>query len=1506
MGKNDYLKDRLRVDNFSSWDKEFRCLMYTKGVIEEASLRSSEELRVADGQDGALRAQLVLNTERVFHAIIDEAASGLEAYKALKDLNGKKDVASKVHLQRELNDLRMRNDECITEYASRARDLRSRLVAIGHKVSDDDLGLRFLQGLPSPYAQFRQIQLVANEKLDLDKFLPALLRIEAEVNESDKRTQGHVFLANAGGKRFNRPQRYRKPKGRESRRCYYCGKQGHLASACRQKQQDERRGLSGRTQGRNGGPVAHMAESECAMATQPCKAPWILDSGATHHILNDAQDFVHLEELQSPKQVKFGEGTRIKVSHIGTAVVKVRHQGKLTQVRLCGALLVPESTRNLISLGKLQKAGFKATFRKGSANLSRRKTCFSARLHGDLYEVPVQCTNNASVHSAEEVTDEQSDHPPDDPSPLLNEWHGKLGYVGLGRIKRLIKEDMATGIDLTQDQLEQGTLRDPHSAKGRLVRKSFPTAGPQSTEQLELVHMDVAGPFQTRSLQGNLYVATLLDDFTGYSAVEFVRYKSQVAEASIAVLKLWANHSEHRVKTIRTDNGGEYINETFRKFTEEHGIHHETTVPYTPEQNGKAERLNRTLAEPAVSMLHAAKFPYFLWEECFRASNYLRNRLPTTGRPRTPHEMFWGVKPDLRHLEEIGTKVFALVPAQLRKKLDQKSNEGELVGYDEHTKGYRVWLPNTRKVIVAHTVKFFKDPNRHSPEADAGKRSGNQNRSKSSTRGKPHQPTPVPRKRSQAQSTGGVVAADSDSDDSSDEHQALPLAPLGADPQQAVAPPAEGPAPEGAGPQQHAGNAAPEGAVQGHHEQQAVEANQDNDGPEQAPAPHPEPEQQNNDPPMAGEASDNFVDAQDNAEHGQDNDEFDAMQWLLNPMFEDEEDGPDGPAGNNEEPQGPQQVAAAPQIEPQTQPGRRSTRAAAVTANLRIQYPQAGGNVNVAVVTDWQDSDSDADESAYEMATVTTEHDSDKENDEAIAQAYAADAEIHEPSTIEEALAGQHAEEWKQALDSEMASLLAHDTWTIQEVPRGVKPIPCRWVFKVKRAADGSIERFKARLVAKGFKQVQGIDYEEVFAPVSKHTTLRLALSEIASKDLELIQADVGTAFLNGELEEPVWMQQPPGYESGGPAECCKLNKSIYGLKQAPRAWYAKLQETLKEFGLIPSAADPALYYSEAEGATLFIIVYVDDLLIAGTRAETKELMDKLSAKFSIRDLGDANFFLGMEIERNRESKTLKLSQKKYTLDILKRFNMIDSKTKTVPMPANLKVQAAGTPLDTMQYPFAEAVGALMYLQVCTRPDLCFPVCLMARYMSVPTQEHWSLVKGIFQYLNGTRDLGIVYGEDDKEQGQPVVYTDSNFAADVDTRRSTAGMIALNHGGAISWSSRVMQTVALSTTEAEYMASALAAREALWLRKFTDVFKFQPGPITVYGDNQGAIKLAKNPIEGARSKHIDVQWHFLRQRVQLGQIQLVYVNTGDQLADWGTKGVPAPLNRRISHSIGLR
>ena len=287
MGKSDFLREKLRVDNFTSWDREFRCLMYTKGVLNEEALQSNKEFLVREGKDGELRAQLMLNVERTFHTIVDGAATGVQAYAALKDLSAKKDKASKVILLREVTDLSMRNDEDVTTYAARASDLQDRLGKIGENISDDDLAIRFLNGLPPPYATFRQIHIVKNEALALAEVLPALLKLELEVDKSERDGRAEALAAHG---RHNPSWKRKKGKDDmrvETRKCFYCGKPGHIAAKCRKKQSDEAAA--------GGRASAHNA----AVGTQPSeRVAWIVDSGASHHVVCDESSFVELRPLQ--------------------------------------------------------------------------------------------------------------------------------------------------------------------------------------------------------------------------------------------------------------------------------------------------------------------------------------------------------------------------------------------------------------------------------------------------------------------------------------------------------------------------------------------------------------------------------------------------------------------------------------------------------------------------------------------------------------------------------------------------------------------------------------------------------------------------------------------------------------------------------------------------------------------------------------------------------------------------------------------------------------------------------------------------------------------------------------------------------------------------------------------------------------------------------------------------------------------------------------------------------
>jgi len=243
-----------------------------------------------------------------------------------------------------------------------------------------------------------------------------------------------------------------------------------------------------------------------------------------------------------------------------------------------------------------------------------------------------------------------------------------------------------------------------------------------------------------------------------------------------------------------------------------------------------------------------------------------------------------------------------------------------------------------------------------------------------------------------------------------------------------------------------------------------------------------------------------------------------------------------------------------------------------------------------------------------------------------------------EPQTYQEAISGEENEFWQKSMDEEMRSLLANGTWELVERPEGIKPIPMKWVYKVKRDAQGNVERYKSRLVAKGFLHKQGVDFEEVYAPVSKHTTLRALLAIVAQQDLELHQLDVKTAFLNGELEEEIYMQQPQGYKQGGPNIVCRLLRALYGLRQAPRAWHRCLKKVLEDLEFVASFADVALFQGTVDGETFWLLVWVDDILVAAQGEERiAKVKAHLTVKFDVRDLGLATYFLGMELSRDRE-----------------------------------------------------------------------------------------------------------------------------------------------------------------------------------------------------------------------------------------------------------------------------
>ncbi|KAK8669710.1 hypothetical protein V6N13_107134 [Hibiscus sabdariffa] len=496
-----------------------------------------------------------------------------------------------------------------------------------------------------------------------------------------------------------------------------------------------------------------------------------------------------------------------------------------------------------------------------------------------------------------------------------------------------------------------------------------------------------------------------------------------------------------------------------------------------------------------------------------------------------------------------------------------------------------------------------------------------------------------------------------------------------------------------------------------------------------------------------------------------------------------------------------------------------------------------------------------------------------------------------EPKTYQEAVSSPDSEKWLEAMRSEMDSMSDNQVWTLVEPPEGIKPIGCKWVFKKKTDMDGNVQTYKGRLVAKGYRQIHGIDYDETFSPVAMFKSIRILLAIAAFHDYEIWQMDVKTAFLNGKLEEDVYMTQLEGFvtpENAG--KVCKLQRSIYGLKQASRSWNLRFNDAIKEFGFIRNEDEPCFYKKFSGSIVSFLILYVDDILIIGNIIPTLQSVKAwLSSCFSMKDLGEAAYILGVKIYRDRSRRLLGLSQSTYIDKVLKRFNMETSKKGFLPMTHGISLSKEMCPSTSQerermsQIPYASAIGSIMYAMICTRPDLSYALSMTSRYQANPAEGHWVAVKNILKYLRRTKDVFLVYGGE--EQLSIKGYTDASFQTDKDDSRSQSGYVFRLNGGAVSWKSSKQDTVADSTTEAEYIAASEAAKEAVWIKKFITELGVVPSisdALELYCDNNGAIAQAKEPRSHQRSKHILRRFHLIREIVDRGDVEICKVHTNDK------------------------
>lgn len=495
---------------------------------------------------------------------------------------------------------------------------------------------------------------------------------------------------------------------------------------------------------------------------------------------------------------------------------------------------------------------------------------------------------------------------------------------------------------------------------------------------------------------------------------------------------------------------------------------------------------------------------------------------------------------------------------------------------------------------------------------------------------------------------------------------------------------------------------------------------------------------------------------------------------------------------------------------------------------------------------------------------------------------------------------------WRKAMEIELQAIHQNDTWELVPRPQHKKVIGVKWVYKTKYLRDGSLDKHKARLVVKGYAQRPGLDFDDTFAPTARVTTIRTVLAVAGKQRWPIYQMDVKSAFLNGDVKEEIYVEQPPGFFTSKTKDMVyRLKKALYGLKQAPRVWNEKIDMFFCKIGFSRSKADPQLYVYLEKPLVAIIVLYVDDLIITGnhvTFLESTKL--KLQSQFDMTDMGVLHYFLGLEVYQHQTG--IFISQQRYVSELLLSFGMEDSRTITSPMDVNQKfsIDTDSPPADIHLY--RKLIGSLIWL-LNTRCDLSFPVSLLAGFMGKPLLIHWHAGLRILRYLKTTPALGLFYEADTKDSTSLSIYgwTDSDWAGDVDHRRSTTGYCFTLGSGAISWSSKKQPTVSLSSTEAEYRAACTSTCEVVWLRRLLGELGFpQQAPTLLLCDNQSCLAIARNPVFHTRTKHIEVQYHFIREKLLNGEICLEYCHTDSNHADLFTK--PLSQTTISFHSRSLR
>ncbi|KAJ1042824.1 hypothetical protein NDA10_007173 [Ustilago hordei] len=506
--------------------------------------------------------------------------------------------------------------------------------------------------------------------------------------------------------------------------------------------------------------------------------------------------------------------------------------------------------------------------------------------------------------------------------------------------------------------------------------------------------------------------------------------------------------------------------------------------------------------------------------------------------------------------------------------------------------------------------------------------------------------------------------------------------------------------------------------------------------------------------------------------------------------------------------------------------------------------------------------------------------------------------------TLGEAMDGEDAQLWKEAIRKELEGLEAMGTWEVVHQPPGVPLVDSKVVLRLKLDTDGVPVKHKAQLVARGFTQREGIDYQETFSPVAPLGAIRAILALAVQNNWEVHALDITMAYLNSTLKEAIYMK-PPERSGVAPGKVYKVIKGLYGLKQSGREWNQEFDRSLRHMGFFQVECAPCIYTKGQGEDMAIVVIYVDDTLVIAPRLETVlKVKEQIGQRWKMEDSGEVSHFLGIKISRDHAMRTMTIGQSGYIDQVLAKH--LDKRTKPTMVPMQSIPEGTLVASTAQQKEYPVIVGKLLWVANSTRPNLSLTVGVLARHMCEPSQEHYQAAQRVLRYLESTRQVGLVYRASESQEPL-VVHSDANWASDATIqRRSTSGSVALVYGNPVAWKSVTQKCVSLSAVEAEFIAATEATCEVLFLKQLLCSIGIATGTPMVYSDNTGCIQVSKDPAQHWKLKHIDTKYYFVCNNVQEGRVQIKYVDTTRNLADVLTKPIGRQAMQQARSGLHLR